>query len=73
MLATWPFSFDVRNESRQWFFDPRFVDTPGQSYTISPEGGAACVQGPERWTTTYLRVMPNWVEQMKRAVDEANQ
>ncbi len=60
-------------EPREWFSDPRFVDTPGQSYTISPAGGVVYLQGPEQQTAAYLRVIPNWVEQMKRAVDEANQ
>ncbi len=35
-------------EPREWFSDPRFDDTPGQSYTISPAGGVVYLQGPER-------------------------
>ncbi len=30
------------------------------------------VQAPEQKAVTYLRVIPGWVEQMKRAVDKAN-
>ncbi len=52
--------------------DPRWVDTPGQSFTITPNGGIVYVQGPEQKPATFLRVIPNWVDQMKRAVDEAN-
>ncbi len=32
-------------EPREWFSDPRFVDTPGQSYTISPAGGVVYLAG----------------------------
>ena len=52
--------------------DPRFSDTPGESYTITGDGDLVYVQGPPAHTSTYLRVIPNWVEQMKRRVDEAN-
>ncbi len=58
-------------EPRPWFSDPRFTGTPGQSYTITPDGGLIYVQGPARQTAAFLRVVPNWVEQMKRAVDGA--
>ena len=30
------------------------------------------VQGPAQTTATYLRVVPHWVEKMKRAVDSAD-
>jgi len=30
------------------------------------------VEGDEERPIPYLRVVPHWVEQMKRAVDEAN-
>ena len=59
-------------EAIPWWTDPRWVDTPGQSFTLTPDGGIVYVQGPEQKPATFLRVIPNWVEQMKRAVDEAN-
>jgi len=55
-----------------WHFDPRFSDTPGSSYKLTAEGGLIYVQEPEQSPATYLRVIPNWVEKMKRAVDEAS-
>jgi serine/threonine-protein kinase len=55
-----------------WHTDPRFSDTPGGSYKITATGGLVYVQEPEKKPATYLRVIPNWVEQMKHAVDEAN-
>jgi hypothetical protein len=54
-----------------WHFDPRFSDTPGSSYKVTGDGGLIYVQELEQNPATYLRVIPNWVEKMKRAVDEA--
>ncbi len=55
-----------------WHTDQRFVDTPGQSYMLTPGGGLVYMQAPERKPVTYLRVIPNWVAQMKRTVHQAN-
>ncbi|MEO5824862.1 MAG: hypothetical protein ABIR59_03165, partial [Gemmatimonadales bacterium] len=52
--------------------DPRFSDTPGWSNRLSHDGGIIYVQGPEQVTGTHVRVVPNWVTRMKRAVDDAN-
>ena len=57
---------------RDWFLPPRFIETPGRSFAVTPDGGVVYLRGPERRTGAYLRVVPNWVERMKRAVDEAN-
>jgi serine/threonine-protein kinase len=57
---------------RFWYTDSLFTPSPGRTYTVTPDGGVVYVRGPPRRTGTYLRVIPNWVEQMKRAVDEAN-
>jgi hypothetical protein len=57
---------------RDWFVDHRLTETPGRSFAVTPDGGVVYLQGPARRTGTYLRVVPNWVERMKRAVDEAN-
>ena len=55
-----------------WHSDSRFSDTPGHSYKITRNGGLVYVQEPEQEPAAYLRVIPDWVDQMKRAVDEAN-
>ncbi len=57
---------------RRWFTLPGFRDTAGQSWNISPDGRVLYVQGADEQPVRFLRVIPNWVEQMKRAVDEAN-
>jgi hypothetical protein len=55
-----------------WGRDPRFSDTPGWSNRPSQDGGIIYVQGPAQTSAPYLRVVPNWVKQMKAAVDQAN-
>jgi hypothetical protein len=57
---------------RRWLALPGFRDTAGQSFNISPDGRVLYVQGADEQPARFLRVIPNWVEQMKRAVDEAN-
>jgi eukaryotic-like serine/threonine-protein kinase len=52
--------------------DPRFADTPGWSLATTPLGELIYLQSPSENVGFYLRVIPNWVSQMKRAVDEAN-
>lgn len=55
-----------------WGHDPRFNDTSGWSNRPSWDGGIIYMQGPAQTTSSYLRVIPNWVDQMKDAVDAAN-
>lgn len=55
-----------------WARDPRFSDTSGWSNRPSHDGGIIYVQGPEQTTSTWLRVVPNWVTRMKAAVNAAN-
>jgi serine/threonine-protein kinase len=55
-----------------WARDTRFSDTSGWSNRLSHDGGIVYVQGPVQTTSPYLRVIPNWVAQMKAAVDSAN-
>jgi serine/threonine-protein kinase len=57
---------------RDWYSDVRFIETPGRSFAVTPDGGVLYARGPAKPTGAYLRVVPNWVERMKRAVDEAN-
>ena len=54
------------------FTDPRFVDTPGWSHAVMPGGDAVYLQATAENLGYYLRVIPNWVTAMKRAVDAAN-
>jgi len=55
-----------------WARDPRFSDTSGWSNRLSHDGGIIYLQGPAQVTSTYLRVVPDWVARMKSAVAEAN-
>ncbi|MFV1987882.1 MAG: protein kinase [Gemmatimonadota bacterium] len=83
-FAAWSFGdtwqrFEVRpgqdppvSQPRFWFRDARLSDTPGASHAATPDGGVVYMRGPDQEVAHYLRVVLNWVEQMKRAVDEAN-
>ncbi|HET9132826.1 MAG TPA: protein kinase [Gemmatimonadales bacterium] len=55
----------------EWASDPRFSDTSGWSNVLSHDGGIIYVQGPAQASPGHFRVIPNWVAQMKRAVDGA--
>jgi hypothetical protein len=52
--------------------DPRFADTPGWSLALTANGEVIYLQSPTENSGFYVRVIPNWVDHMKRAVDEAN-
>ncbi len=52
--------------------DPRRADTPGWSVAVTHEDEVIYLQTPDRINVSYLRVIPGWVDEMKRAVDEAN-
>jgi hypothetical protein len=52
--------------------DPRFNDTPGWSHAPTSGGDLIYLQSPSENIERYIRVVPDWVKQMKRAVDEAN-
>ena len=51
--------------------EPRWSDTPGPSYLIMPGGDIVYLRAPEENNGHYVRVIPDWVAQMKRAVDAA--
>jgi eukaryotic-like serine/threonine-protein kinase len=55
-----------------WGRDPRFEDTPGWSNRPSHDGGILYVQGPDQVSASYLRVVPDWVAQMEKAVEKTN-
>jgi len=52
--------------------DPRFADTPGWSTATTPTGDVIYLQSPSENLGFYVRVIPDWVNQMKHAVDAAN-
>jgi serine/threonine-protein kinase len=58
--------------ARHWFDAPMMIGTPGQSFALTPAGRVIYLQGSGTPSAPYLRVIPHWVERMKRAVDEAN-
>jgi hypothetical protein len=53
--------------------DARYADTPGWSHAIMPGGDVIYLQTPTVNLGYYVRVVPDWVKTMKRAVDSANQ
>ena len=57
---------------RRWIDLPGFLETPGQSVALAPDGRLVYVQGADDVPATYLRVIPHWTDRMRRAVDEAN-
>ena len=52
--------------------DSRFNDTPGWSHAYTTAGELIYVQSPGETLGYYLRVVPGFVKEMKRAVDAAN-
>ena len=52
--------------------DPRRANTPGWSVAITSDDALVYLQMPERLEGSYVRVVPDWVADMKRAVNEAN-
>jgi hypothetical protein len=67
-----PASGEPAGPGTLWARDPRFSDTSGWSNRPTRDGGIIYVQGPAETSVGYLRIIPNWVEQMKKAVDAAN-
>ena len=56
---------------RAWLQLPEFRGTAGQSFAVTPYG-ILYVQGAVDAPAPYLRVVPGWVNAMKRSVDAAN-
>jgi hypothetical protein len=57
---------------RPWIDLAEFRGTAGQSLALSPDGRVVYVRGSAEAPVRYLRVIPNWVDRMRRAVDAAN-
>ncbi len=55
-----------------WLEMPGFLETAGQSASLTLDGHVVYVRGAEETPVPYLRVIPGWVDRMRRAVDEAN-
>jgi eukaryotic-like serine/threonine-protein kinase len=55
-----------------WIRMARFLDPPGLSVSVTPDGGLMYVQGSPATPVSHFRVVPNWVAEMKRAVDAAS-
>ena len=51
---------------------PGYVETAGLSYGLTPDGRILYVRTAKDEPKRFLRVVPDWVAQMKQAVDEAN-
>jgi hypothetical protein len=49
------------------------VSIAAGGFVLTPDGRVVYEQGGEIAPIRYLRVVPNWVAQMKRAVDAAGQ
>ena len=62
---------NARQDGAALLMWPRFSDTAGWSNRPSRDGGIIYLQGAEKSTAGYLRVVPNWVSKMKAAVDSA--
>jgi hypothetical protein len=63
---------DMVGSPQRWLRDARFADTPGWSNRILRDGSLLYLQGPEQTRAAFVRVIPRWTSQMKRAVDAAN-
>jgi hypothetical protein len=55
-----------------WVMAMRILDTAGESYAVTSDGGVIYAMGAPYTPAGFVRVVPDWVRQMKRAVDEAN-
>ena len=63
---------EVIGQPTPWASDVRFADTPGWSNRLTHDRGIIYVQGSDPDHANSIRLIPNWVSQMKRAVDAAN-
>ncbi len=67
-----PVTGEVIGAPTLWGSDVRFADTPGWSNRLTHDRGIIYVQGSDSDHANSIRLIPNWVSQMKRAVDAAN-
>jgi Tol biopolymer transport system component len=57
---------------QRWLALPGFVNTPGPSYSLTPDGKVLYLRGAPERPVQYLRVIPDFVSKMRHAVDDAN-
>jgi serine/threonine-protein kinase len=62
----------LRITRRPWFNVPRFVGIASGGFSLTPDGAVVYKEGADIAPARYLRVVPDWVAAMKRAVDAAN-
>jgi serine/threonine-protein kinase len=55
-----------------WVELPGLVSVAGQNDHVTPDGRVSYIRTATDEPKRYLRVIPNWVAHMERAVDEAN-
>ena len=55
-----------------WAEAPDFRETNGPSFAMAPGGGVIYLRGAADRPASYLRIVPHWVDRMKKAVDAAN-
>jgi len=67
-----PVTGEPQGPATFWGRDPRFNDTAGWSNRPAWDGSIIYVQGPAQVSASYLRVVPDWMTQMKSAVAAAN-
>ncbi|MDX1579961.1 MAG: hypothetical protein R3266_15865, partial [Gemmatimonadota bacterium] len=54
------------------FDDPRRGESPGWSLAVTADDRILHLVSPDQPSIDYVRVIPGWVDEMKRAVDQAN-
>jgi serine/threonine-protein kinase len=67
-----PGAADPIAERRRWIAAPGMVGTAGPSSMPMPGGRIVYVQGSPEEPVRWFRVVPGWVERMKRVVDAAD-
>ena len=55
-----------------WFNVPRLVGIAAGGFSLTSDGKVIFKQGSDGEPARYLRVVPHWIDQMKKAVDQAN-
>jgi hypothetical protein len=55
-----------------WAEAPDARNTDGPSFVTASGGGVIYLRGAADRPASYLRVVPHWVDRMKKAVDAAN-
>ena len=55
-------------EEPQELFRGNYLNIPGHSYDVAPDGRFLLLQGEQPLTITNLNVIQNWFEELKRLV-----